>query len=39
MDRAFCRLYEQLKARAETERTDLDDADDDAERPSGRLDR
>ena len=28
MDRAFCRLYEQLKARAEAEGMDLDEASD-----------
>ena len=29
MDRAFCRLYEQLKARAEAEGTDLGDGAED----------
>jgi|GEM_PF-3373573 len=38
MDRAFCRLYEQLRARAEAEGLDLDDvAEDDGPRRSRSL--
>ncbi|SFR92177.1 hypothetical protein SAMN05216559_1023 [Halomicrobium zhouii] len=37
MDRAFCRLYEQLRARAEAEGLDLDDADEGEPRRSRSL--
>ncbi|MCU4801251.1 hypothetical protein OB920_12800 [Halobacteria archaeon HArc-gm2] len=37
MDRAFCRLYEQLRARAEAEGLDLDDVDEGERRRSRSL--